>query len=71
MALGALLDVVEVGAENPRRFLRLPASMAARALSGGPEMPAHGEGLLVSAAVDVTYPLRVALIVAHEMIESL
>jgi uncharacterized protein YggE len=57
LVLGALLDVVEVGADHPTRTMRLPVAHSGRVLGAGAEMPARAEGLHVFASVDVTYLL--------------
>lgn len=61
LVLGPLLEVVEVGAEYPRRNMRLSGAASGYALSHStPEMPAHAEGLQIVAEVDVTYSLTTA-----------
>jgi uncharacterized protein YggE len=55
LVLGPLLEVVEIGAEYPRRNMRLPGAASGYTLSRStPEMPIHGEGLQIVAEVDVT-----------------
>ena len=60
LVLGDLIEVVEVGAEHARHMTR-PARSGGYVLSGGGgEMPVHGEGLEVVAAVDATYRVSTA-----------
>lgn len=58
LVVGALIEVVEVGSEHPRRTMRLPARTAGYASSAARDMPAHAEALQIVAEVDVTYLLR-------------
>jgi uncharacterized protein YggE len=62
LSLGGLREVDEVGSQPGRPHIRAPLHYAGAAvqLSGGPDMPVHGEGLEVVAAVEVTYLLEQA-----------
>jgi uncharacterized protein YggE len=55
LVLGPLLEVVEVGADHPRRNMRLPAGVGYVVSGSTPEMPTHTEGLQIIAEVEVTY----------------
>lgn len=57
LVLGPILEVIEAGSERPRRFMRLPHSVA---LGGVPDMPAHAEDLRIVAGLQVTYLLTKA-----------
>ena len=52
LTLGPLVEVVEVEAQRPRATTLMRATFSSLAAS---EMPAHAEGLQVTAGVDVTY----------------